>query len=93
VALIALLGLVELAALIGSILEGGYDPHLNRAPAARIVIAALGLLVVLGALEAAVGELRGRRSRVGRGTGLALTILTIPMILLDMIVSLASGPL
>ncbi|MCW3031945.1 MAG: hypothetical protein QOK19_1861 [Solirubrobacteraceae bacterium] len=92
-ALVALLGLVELAALIESILEGSYDAHLNRAPAGRIVIAALGLLVALGALEAAVGELRGRRSRVGRGKGLVLTSLTIPMILLYMIVALASGPL
>ena len=87
------LAILALLALIDSIAESGYDPHLNRAPGARIAIAGLTVAVGLAALASAVNSIRARPGGVGPLAGLALTLTTISLLVLYGIVSLASGPL
>jgi hypothetical protein len=81
------------AALVGSVSESRYDSHENRAPEARIAVAAIATVVGLAAVSVAVQRLRGRQGRVGLFGGLVLIAATVLLIALWGIVTLASGPL
>jgi hypothetical protein len=81
------------AALVGSIANSGYNSHENRAPEARIVLAALASLVGFAAVCVAVQRLVGRGGRVGWLGGLLLTWATALLIFVWMVVVLGSGPL
>jgi hypothetical protein len=89
-----LLTLLAGASLVGGILNAGYDPHENRAPAARIAIAAIATAVGLAAVgccrEAAA---RRRGARRAAGWPLADRSDGVLLIALLAIVDLASGPL
>jgi hypothetical protein len=89
----ALLALIALADLVASIANGHYDAHFNRSPGALIVIAAIGAVVSLAALSAAIGVARRQPGRIGLRAGVGLTAATLVLILLYAVVSLASGPL
>ncbi len=88
-----LLTLLAGASLVGGILNARYDPHENRAPAARIAIAAIVTAVGLAAVAVVVKRLRGAEGRGGLLAGLLLTAATVLLIALLAIVDLASGPL
>ncbi len=89
VLLVAIAGL----GLAGAIAHSAYDPHENRAPAARIAVAAVALAVALAALSISVRRLRGTRGKPELGAGLALTAATILLLFLLVLIELASGPL
>ncbi len=93
VTLAALLALLTLADLVGSIANAHYDSHLNRSPGAQIVIAVMGFATALGALSGAVGTLPRRSARIGPRAGAAFTLLTVLLIFLYAAVSVLSGPL
>jgi drug/metabolite transporter (DMT)-like permease len=90
---LTLLALVAGAGLVGGVLNASYDPHENRAPEARIVIAAIATAVGLAAVAVVVKRLRGAEGRGGLLAGLLLTAATVVLIALLVIVDLASGPL
>jgi hypothetical protein len=79
------------AALVESISESRYDAHENRAPEARIAVAAIATAVGLAAVTVAVQRLGGREGRLGLLAGLVLA--TFLLIAFDAIITLASGPL
>lgn len=81
------------ASLVGSILNSGYDPHEDRAPAARIAIAAIAAAVSLAAVATVVKRLRGADGQEGLLAGLLLSAAAVLLIVLLAIVDLASGPL
>lgn len=83
--------LIAGVALVESISESRYDAHENRAPEARIAIAAIATVVGLAAVTVAVQRLRGREGRLALLVGLVLA--TLLLIALDAIITLASGPL
>ena len=80
-------------ALIGSVSSSGYDPHENRAPEVRIIIAALAAAVGFAAVRVATRRVRGRSARQGPLGTLSLSAVTILLIVLWGIVVMASGPL
>jgi hypothetical protein len=88
-----LMALIAGAGLVGSIANSGYDPHEDRAPEARIAVAALATAVGLAAVTVAVRRLRGAEGRRGLLTGLCLTAATVMLIALLALVDIASGPL
>jgi hypothetical protein len=80
-------------ALVASISGSRYDAHENRAPEARIAVAAIATVVGLAAVSVAVQRLRGRQGRVGLFGGLSLIAATVLLIAVWWIVVLMSGPL
>jgi len=89
-ALLTLLTLVDLAA---SVANAHYDPHFSRSPGALIAVAVIGLAAAIGALSGAIGTLPRRSTRIGTRAGVALTAVTVLLILLYAVVSILSGPL
>jgi hypothetical protein len=75
-----------------SIVHSNYDATENRAPGARIVIAALATAVALSGVRVAVVRLRGRGGGPSAPAGLLLSAAYFVLVLLDAIVTLASGP-
>jgi hypothetical protein len=93
VLLSVVLALIAGAGLADAITHPTYDPHENRAPEARIALAAVALAVGLAAVSVPVQRLRGKHGRVGLTAGLILTLTTLLLIFLLVIVDIASGPL
>jgi hypothetical protein len=89
----ALLVLIAGVGVVGATVHSSYDPHENRAPAGRIVIAALALVVAVAAAGVAIQRLRGTNGKLGLGGGLALTCATVLLLFLLGLVEIASGPL
>jgi hypothetical protein len=75
--------------LVASVSESSYDATENRAPEARIAVAAIATAVGLAAVTAAVQRLRGREGRLALLAGLVLA--TVLLIALEGIITLASG--
>jgi hypothetical protein len=75
--------------LVASVSESSYDATENRAPEARIAVAAIATAVGLGAVTVAVQRLRGREGRLGLLAGLVLA--TVVLIVLEGIITLATG--
>jgi hypothetical protein len=88
-ALIVLAGV----ALGVSIAHSGYDPHTNRAPAARVVLAAAALVPALASLRFALPAPRadGPRRRIAAGTG--MVFLSLLFLAAWWIVTLSTGNL
>jgi hypothetical protein len=89
--LAVLLALIAAWGLVNAIMNSGSTE--NRAPAGRIVLAAITLAVALVAASAVLGRLRGTDGRIGLVAGLALTGATIVLLFLLALGELASGPL
>ena len=93
-AVTAALALLTMADLVSAIHEANsHAVYASRDPGALIALAVLGLLVGMGALYSAVRAVRGHAGRFGPRRGLALTALTVLLILLYAFAALASGPL
>ena len=90
VLLSAAVTLIAGGALVASISESSYDATENRAPEARIAVAAIATAVGLAAVTVAVQRLRGREGRLG--LLVVLVLATFMLIALDAIITLASGP-
>lgn len=91
--LIATLATLLAGAVLGeSIADSNYDATENRAPGARIAIAALATVLALSGLGVAVARLRGRRGGPSAPTGLLLSATYVLLVVLYGIVRLASGP-
>jgi hypothetical protein len=89
---VALLAALAGVSLVDAIIHSSYDPHENRAPAGRIVIAALAFGTGLVACAFAVQRLRGK-PRSSFVADAALTTTTALLIVVLAIVEIASGPL
>jgi peptidoglycan biosynthesis protein MviN/MurJ (putative lipid II flippase) len=86
-----LLAFVAGVIVTASIVHSGYDPHEDRAPAARIVVAAMALCAGLSAFGSAAQRVRGRRGLSGFAE-VILTTSTLMLVLLWGAVALATGP-
>jgi len=75
--------------LVAGISESSSDATENRAPEARIAVAAIATVVGLAAVTVALKRLRGREGRLGMLAGLVLA--TVLLITLEGIITLASG--
>ena len=93
VVLAALLTLLTFVDLVASIANAHHDPHFNRSPGALIAIAVLGVAAAIGALSGAIGTMPRRSAPIGTRTGVALTAITVLLILLYAVTSILSGPL
>jgi hypothetical protein len=89
--LTVLLAALAAAGLIDASIHSTYDASENRAPAARIAIAALAVCTAVVAIAFIVRQLRGRPG-LGIVAGAALTATTALLIVLFWAVELASGP-
>jgi hypothetical protein len=79
------------ASLIAAIGESSSED--NRAPAGRIVIAALATVSALTAAYVVARHVRGRRIRIGVAGGLLLTWTTVLLLFALFVVDIVSGPL
>ena len=88
----ALLLALAAVALVTSIANGHYDPQQNRAPAARIVLAAIAVIPALVALRFALpaADAAHPRRRIAAGTG--MVFLALFFLLAWLIIELSSGP-
>jgi Na+/melibiose symporter-like transporter len=87
----AVLAFIAGVGLVGAISESNSEE--NRAPAARIAIAAIALLVAVITLVVVVQHLRGKPVRISLKGGLILTWVTVLLIFVGVVVGLASGRL
>jgi len=92
-AFVSLLALLAAAELVSGIVHSAYDAHENRAPAARIVLAALTLTASLLAATAVFQRLRGGKHPLRLGGSIAVTVLAVLLLLLLGLADIASGPL
>lgn len=88
-----LLALIAGTGLVSSIANSGYDDQQNRVPALLIALAAAAFLVALAALRVAVKGLRRPDKQPSNIAAALLVALTLVLIFLLTIVSIASGPL
>jgi hypothetical protein len=93
VLLSTLLALIAGIYLLDVLVHAGYDSQENRAPAARIVVAAVALVVALAAETVAIRRLRGTEGKAGLGAWLALTGATVLLLFLLGLVILATSRL
>jgi hypothetical protein len=77
-------------ALADSIAHSSYDATENRAPEARIAIAAIATALGLAAVSVAVQRMRGREARLWPASAL-LSCASVLLIALWALVTLASG--
>jgi hypothetical protein len=78
------------AALATSIVNSSYDANENRAPEARIAIAAIATALGLATVSVAVRRLRGQEPRLWLLSGLLLCA-SVLLIALWIVVTIASG--
>lgn len=87
----ALLAFLAAAGLVSAISESGSEE--NRAPEARIAIAAVATASALTAAFVMFRHLSGKPTRIGVAGGLLLTATTVLLVFLLVVVDLVSGPL
>jgi hypothetical protein len=85
------LAVIATATLVATVVHSAYDSHENRAPDARIVVAAAATIVAFTAVVGAVRMVAGGGRRVWK-LG-AIWITAVLLLALEWVIDLASGPL
>jgi hydrogenase-4 membrane subunit HyfE len=89
----AVLVVIAGTVLVESIANSGYDAEENRAPEARIIVAAIATVLASAGISVVVQRLRGQHALLGAVGALLLTAATVVWIALFWVVQLLSGPL
>jgi hydrogenase-4 membrane subunit HyfE len=89
----AVLVVIAGAGLVDSIANSGYDAQENRAPEARIIVAAIATVLALAGIGVILQRLRRQQALLGPVGALLLTAATVVWIGLFWVVEILTGPL